>query len=93
MINFENYVTKEKIKEHNPNWPQFPDFTNRILITGGFWSGKTNSLFNLLSQQLDIYKTSLHAKDLYEAKFQFLIDNQESTGLQLNEYSNDMDDF
>ena len=30
MINFDN-VTKENIKEHNPNWPQIHDHPYRIL--------------------------------------------------------------
>ena len=36
-------------------------------------SGKTNLLFNLVSHQPDIDKIYLYAKDLYEAKHQFLI--------------------
>ena len=32
MINFD-YVTKEKIREHNPNQPQIPDHPCRVLIT------------------------------------------------------------
>ena len=47
MINFDN-VTKENIKEHNPNWSQVPDHPYRILITGGSGSGKANSFLNLL---------------------------------------------
>ena len=43
MINFD-YVTKENIKEDNPNWPQNPDHPNRILIIRGPGSGKTNAL-------------------------------------------------
>ena len=35
----------EKIKEHNPNWPEIPDHSYRILIIGGSESGKTHSLF------------------------------------------------
>ena len=30
MINFED-ITKENIKEHNPNWPEIPDQPYRIL--------------------------------------------------------------
>ena len=99
MINFDD-VTKENIKEHNPNWPQIPDHPYRILIIGGSGSGKTNSLFNLISQQPDIDKIYLYAKDPYEAKYRFLIDKRESTGLKhfndskaFIEYSNDMDDI
>ena len=50
MSNFDD-VTKENIIEHNPNWPQIPC---KILTTEGSGSGKTNSLFNLVSQQPDI---------------------------------------
>ena len=60
---------------------------------------KTNSLFNLISQQPDIDKTYLYAKDAYERKCQFLINKQKSAGLKhfhdpkaFIEYSNNMDD-
>ena len=46
MINFDD-ITKENIKEYNPNWPQIHYHPLRILIIGGSGSGKTNSLFNL----------------------------------------------
>ena len=39
------------MKEYNPNWPQIPDHPYRKLIIGGSGSGKTSSLFNLISQQ------------------------------------------
>ena len=42
------------MKKHNKNWPQTPDHPYRILIPGGSESGKTNSLFTLMSHQLDI---------------------------------------
>ena len=47
MIHFD-YIKKENIKEHNPNWPKTPDHLHRILITGGSGSEKTNALFNLI---------------------------------------------
>ena len=55
MINFDD-VIKEKLKKHNPSWPQIPDHPYRILIIGRSCSGKTNSLFNLLNQQPDLDK-------------------------------------
>ena len=79
MINFDD-VTKENIKEHNPNWPQIPDHSYRILIITGSGSREANSIFNLISHQLNIDKIYLYAKDLYEAKYQLLINRKESTG-------------
>ena len=84
MLNF-NYITKEDIKERNPNWPENPNHPYKILITGGSGSGKVNYL---------------HAKDPYEAKYQLLFNKRESTGSKyfddsktFIEYSNDMDDI
>ena len=68
MIDFED-VTKENIKEHNPSWPQVPDYPYRILIIGGSGSGKTNTLLNLINHKLYADKIYLHAKDPYEAKY------------------------
>ena len=72
----------------------------RILIIGGSGSGKTNSLFNLISHQPDIDKKFLYAKDPYEAKYQLLINKRENTGIKylkdskaFIEYSTDMDDI
>ena len=81
MINFDDAI-KEKIKEHNLNWPQIPDNPYRILIIGGTLPGKTNSLFNLINQQPDIDQIYLYGKDLYKAKHQFLINKRESAGLK-----------
>ena len=47
MINFGD-VTKEEIKEHNPNCSLIRYYPYRILIIGGSESGKTKSLFNLV---------------------------------------------
>ena len=99
MINFDDAI-KEETKEHNPNWPQIPDRSSRILIIGGSVSGETNSLFNLIIQQPGIGIICFYAKDPYEVKNQLLINKRESTGLKhfidsraFIEYSNDMDDI
>ena len=56
-------VAKENLKEHNPNWPQIPDYPCRRSIIGGFGCGKTNALFNVISHEPDIHKVYLYAKD------------------------------
>ena len=43
---------------------------------------KTNVLLNLINNQPEIDKKYLYAKDLYEAKYQFLVNKRESTGLK-----------
>ena len=85
MFNFD-YITKEDIKEHNPNWPKIPDHPYRILIDGGSRSGITNLLLNLINNEPDINKKLLYGKDLYEAKYQLLFNKRESAELK---YSND----
>ena len=72
----------------------------RILIIGCSGSGKTIALFNLINNQPDIDKIYLYAKNPYGAKYQFLINKRESTGLKhfddpkaFTEYSNDMQDI
>ena len=70
MINFDD-VTKENVKEHNANSPQIPDHPYRILIIGDSISGKTSSLFNLLSYQPDIdkiYVVVITAAQLHSTK-------------------------
>ena len=48
-------------------WPYIPDDPYRLLIIGGFESGKTNALSSLINNEPDIGKIHLYAKDLYEA--------------------------
>ena len=48
MSNFE-YIRKEDIKEHNPDWPEIPQHPYRILKVGGSGSGKTNALLKLIN--------------------------------------------
>ena len=98
MINFDDYVNENKT-EHNKNCPYTPDHPYRILIIAGSGSEKTNVLLNLMENQPDIDKIYLYAKDLYEAKYQYLINKRESVGINhfndpkaFIEYSNDMHD-
>ena len=44
------------MREYNPSWPKLLDDPYRIIINGDSGSGKTHSLFDLISQQPDIYK-------------------------------------
>ena len=73
---------KIKQTEHHSTCPYIPDDSYRILIVGGSGSGKTNSLVNLINNQPDIGKIYLYAKDPCKAKYQFLINKRESTGLK-----------
>ena len=98
MINFDDY-TKQNKTEHNQKWSYIPDHPYRILIIGGSRSGKTNALLNLRNNQPDIDKIYLYAKDLYEAKYQNLINKREKVGLNhydnpkaFTEYSNNIQD-
>ena len=98
MINFDEYTNENK-KELHLNWSYIPNHPYRILIIGGSGTGKTNPLLNLIHNQQDIDKIYLYAKDLYEDKYQYLINKRESVGLKhfidpkaFIEYSNYMHD-
>ena len=49
--------------------------------------GKTNVLLSLIENQTDIDKTCLYAKDLFEAKYQYLINIREKVGTDHHDYS------
>ena len=51
MFTFD-YIKKEDIKKHNPNWPKTPDQLYWIIIIGGSVSGKINALLNLYLGEL-----------------------------------------
>ena len=59
-----------------------------MLIIGGSRSGKTNALLNLISQQDDIDKIYLYAKDLSEIKYEFFIKKREDAAIKLLNDSN-----
>ena len=97
-MNFDDYANENKT-QHNLKRPYIPDHPYRMLIIGGSGSGKANALLNSISDQLHIDQIYLYVKDTYEAKYQFLINKRESTGLKhfndpkaFSEYSNDMPD-
>ena len=98
MINFDDYTNENK-RKNNPNWPYIPDHPYRTLIIGGSGSGKTNMSLNLIENPPDIDKIYLYVKDLYEPKYQYIINKRESVGINhfndpkaFIDYSNDMHD-
>ena len=84
MINLDKILNNSN-KEHNKKWPYIADHPYRILIIGVSWSGKTNTLLNLIKEQEDddlIDKIYLYAKDLSEPKYEYLIKNRENAGIK-----------
>ena len=70
MIDFDDYANENKT-ENNLKGPYIPDHPYRILIIGGSGSGKRNVLLNLISNQPDIDKIYLYAKDPSELNINF----------------------
>ena len=72
-------ITKKNNKDDDKKWPY------RMFITGPSGSGKTNALLNFIQQGNDnlIDKIYLYAKDLSEAKYQFLIKKCENAGTKI----------
>ena len=81
MINIDNYVNENRT-EHNKKWPFIPDHPYKIIIIGGYGSGKINALINLINEQNDIDKMYIYAKDLSEPKYEYFIKKQKETGIK-----------
>ena len=62
-------IIQMKIKQHNSKWSYVPNHPYRILLIGGYGSGKTNALLNVMNNRPDIDKIHFYAKDPYEAKY------------------------
>ena len=85
IIKNKRNIKKHKRRSRSPNLPQIPDHPYRISIIEGSGSGKTNSIFNQINQQPDIYTIYSYTKDPYEAKI--FINKRENTGLKYFNYS------
>ena len=62
MINLNNIVNNNNEK-HNEKWPYIPDHPYRILIIGGYRSGKTNTM-NDVYENIDNYNPKRKRKIL-----------------------------
>ena len=71
-------ITNENNKKHNEKWPEIPDHSYKVLIIGGSESEKTNALISLISEQNNISKIYVYAKDLSEPKYEYLIKKREN---------------
>ena len=98
MFNLDD-VTNEDNKDQNTKWAYITDHPYRMLLIGGFGSGKTNALFFNKRTRWPYWQDFLYAKDLNEPKYQFFINKREDVRIKhLNdpktfiEYSAYMDD-
>ena len=89
MINLDDIKNKNN-KEGNEIWPYIPDHPYGILIIGGFGSGRTSALLNLINKKNDIDKIYSYAKDFSEPKYEIFIKKRENAGIR---YLNDPNTF
>ena len=99
MIYYDDII-RENIKQQNPNWSQIPNYPYIISKIGGFRSGRTSVLLNLISNQSHVLKIRVQPKDPHKAKYQLLIYGGEGVEMKhyndskaFIEYSNKMDDI
>ena len=98
MINCDDYTNENKTKY---KMAKYSRSSSRTLIIRYSVSGKTNSLFNLINNQQDIYYIIwLYSKNPYEAKYQHLFNKRQKVDLRhyddrkiFIEHSNDMQDI
>ena len=98
MLNLDD-ITNENNKEHNDKMAIYSRSFVQNFGNWWFWIRKTNALLNLISQQDNIDRIYLYAKELSETKHEILIKKRENVGIKhLNdsnafiECSNTMDD-
>ena len=71
LINFDNYLPKERFKNISDDIPKFPF---RMGLFGSSGSGKTNLLCNILHSRVYYDNLFLFYKNQNELKYQFMID-------------------
>ena len=77
MLNSGNIVSNENTSSsEDNNWPF------RMLIVGPSGFGTTNTLLHLINDLHPIDKIYLHAKDLHEPKYEYLIKKREPAGIK-----------
>ena len=89
MFNLDD-ITNQNNKKYNEKWPYIPDHPYIILLIDSSGSVKANALLYLISQQKDIDKIYLHAKDLSEVKYEIWIGKREDAGIK---HLNDSKEF
>ena len=77
MLNLDNIVSNKNTSSSEDN-----NWLFRMLIIGPSSSGKTNTLLHLINDLHPIDKIYLHAKDLHEPKYEYLINKREQAGIK-----------